>query len=144
MEAAHKFIRQLLSFTNRGGGKHTKSVPLAVLERHYRIHILHNVHKGDTNWDNIRVYHASDEQMGEEAEVEMNLHSNLRNAGLGDCTQHANVHFGIALENLKQETGTMDMEWTREKRQRKRASTDNQDDSFIAMKRERREEPVKQ
>ena len=42
-EAAHKSIRQLLNFTARGGGKWQKDVPLAVLERHYRILMLGTV-----------------------------------------------------------------------------------------------------
>jgi hypothetical protein len=46
-EAAHKSIRQLLNFTARGGGKWQKDVPLAVLERHYRILMLGTVFGAD-------------------------------------------------------------------------------------------------
>jgi hypothetical protein len=40
-EAAHKLIRQKVNRTARGGGKWVKEISLAVLERHYRLAVLH-------------------------------------------------------------------------------------------------------
>ena len=149
-----------MGFTNRGGGKLVKSVPLAVLERHYRIHVLHNAHKDDVDWDDVVVM-RHDEEAGTTTEADMDVddvphqcpddvddvphqpHQQSTNDEAA-TSKTQSMNFGLALEKLKQETGTLDMTWTKELRQKKRCSDDSKtsDDKDIQLKRPRRKDAV--
>ena len=124
-EAAHKLIRQLLNFTSRGGGRHFKDVALAVLERHYRIHMLHHLHSTQTDWSATMLVDGD----GNEVEGTANIVS-------------------MEMEDMKAVVGELDMEWTRDKRVRKRedvvsASAGASSGLCIVAKRVKRKQVVK-
>ena len=90
-------FRRLLGFTTRGGGKNFKDVSLAVLERHYRIHMLHHLHKDKVSWEDTML-------VGEEGE---------ELEGTSECISNE-------MHDMKHLVGSLDMEWTRDKRVRTR------------------------
>ena len=101
VEAAHKLIRQKLNRSNRAGGKHQKSVSLAMLERHHRIEMLRLVHEHEVKVDMVEMEEMHAEEATEEGWVEL----------------------GASFMELKEDIGELDMSEHKECRIQKRTAT---------------------